>query len=252
MEPRRLNIRAVICDVYQTLLEVGPPPPDAAAQWAALWRRTLGQEPPLSLVEFAAACSRVIAREHAAARACGIAFPEVWWPAVVAEVLPVLRSLAPARQAEFIAAHMQLGRTLRLMPGAAAALRALAGADLALGLASNAQAYTWGELDAALRGAGLTPDLFAPDLCFWSCQHGFSKPDPHVFRILTTRLAARGIGPAETLMVGDREDNDLTPARAQGWQTWRLGAANPDGSPGGDWAALRRWLEKRGGESGRG
>ena len=242
MESRRLNVRAVICDVYQTLLEVGPPPADAPARWVALWRRTFGHEPPWSLLEFAAACSRVIAREHAAARACGIAFPEVWWPAVVAEVLPAWRSLAPARQAAFIAAHMQLGRSLRLMPGAAAALRALAGANLALGLASNAQAYTWGELDEALRGAGLTADLFAPDLCFWSCQHGFSKPDPHVFRILTARLAARGIGPAETLMVGDREDNDLTPARAQGWQTWRLGAADGPVGPGGEWPALVRWL----------
>jgi FMN phosphatase YigB (HAD superfamily) len=154
MESRRLSVRAVICDVYQTLLEVGPPPADAAAQWAALWRRTFGHEPPCSLLEFAAACSRVIAREHAAARACGIAFPEVWWPAVVAEVLPAWRSLAPVRQAAFIAGHMQLGRSLRLMPGAAAALRALADANLTLGLASNAQAYTWGELDEALRGAG--------------------------------------------------------------------------------------------------
>lgn len=242
MESRRLKVRAVICDVYQTLLEVGPPPADAAARWAALWRRTFGHRPPCSLLEFATACNRVIAREHAAARACGIAFPEVWWPAVVAEVLPAWRLLPPARQAAFIAAHMQLGRSLRLMPGAAAALRALAGANLALGLASNAQAYTWGELDEALRGAGLKPDLFAPDLCFWSCQHGFSKPDPYVFRLLTARLAARGIGPGETLMVGDREDNDLTPARAQGWQTWRLGSADGPAGPGGDWLALVRWL----------
>ncbi len=238
-----MKIRAVICDVYQTLLEVGPPPADAGARWTALWRQTFGTAPALSPQEFSSACTRVIAREHAAARARGIAHPEVWWPAVVGEVIPALRSLPPGAQADFLFAHMQLSRSLRLMSGAAAGLRRLAHTGCLLGLASNAQAYTWRELDAALAGAGLSRALFEPDLCFWSCQHGFSKPDPHVFCLLSARLAARGVGPTETLMVGDREDNDLIPARAHGWQTWRLGAAPQGESPGGDWPALLRWLE---------
>ena len=87
--------------------------------------------------------------------------------------------------------------------------------------------------------------VFEPDLCFWSYRHGFSKPDPHVFRILTARLEARGLRPAEILMVGDRLDNDIEPARAHGWLTWRLArAAQTDVPPpaAGDWVALRRWL----------
>jgi len=36
--------------------------------------------------------------------------------------------------------------------------------------------------------------------------------------------------------VGDRADNDIAPACAQGWQTWRLGEG--DGVSGGDWARL--------------
>lgn len=241
-----MKIRAVICDVYQTLLEVGPPPADAGARWAALWRQTFGAPPALSLQEFSTACTRVIAREHAATRARGIAHPEVWWPAVAAEVIPALRALPPGAQADFLFAHMQLNRSLRLVPGAAAGLRRLTTTGRLLGLASNAQAYTWRELDEALAGAGLSRAVFAPELCFWSCLHGFSKPDPHVFCLLSARLTARGIGPTETLMVGDREDNDLIPARAHGWQTWRLGAVPADGSPGGDWAALLRWLKSGG------
>ena len=42
-------------------------------------------------------------------------------------------------------------------------------------------------------------------------------------------------------MVGDRLDNDLEPARAQGWQTWHLTNA-PSGPGAGSWADLERWL----------
>ena len=61
-------------------------------------------------------------------------------------------------------------------------------------------------------------DLFERDLCVLSFEHGFSKPDPHVFRILTARLLAGGIRPGETLMVGDRLDNDILPEAAQEWE----------------------------------
>lgn len=245
MESRGLNIRAVICDVYQTLLEVGPAPADADARWTALWRRVAGRAPDLSRAEFEAACQRVIAREHARARERGIAHPEVWWPAVVGEVVPGWANWSAAQREDFVFEHMQLSRTLRLQPGAAEGLRHLVATGRVLGVASNAQAYTWRELDEVLAGAGLSRAVFAPELCFWSCWHGFSKPDPHVFRLLGARLTARGLLPAETLMVGDREDNDLMPARAQGWQTWRLGPAPADGTPGGDWPALVRWLAGR-------
>ena len=33
-----MSIRAVIFDIYDTLLEVGPPPPDAARRWENLWQ----------------------------------------------------------------------------------------------------------------------------------------------------------------------------------------------------------------------
>lgn len=235
-----MKIRAVIFDVYHTLLEVGPPPADADVRWDRLCEETLHTPASASLADFGAACAAVIAREHPAARLAGIAFPEIYWPAVTAEALPALAQLSPAVRDEFLFRHAQLIRTIHLAFGAAETLRFLHEAGIPLGIASNAQPYTLRELDAA----GLSHAIFTPTLCFWSFEHGFSKPDPHVFRLLTARLHALAISGAETLMVGDRLDNDIAPARAQGWQTWHLHADAAAGT-GGDWARLRHWLKSR-------
>jgi len=240
-----MSVRAVVFDVYKTLLDVGPAPADAAARWVELARAALGAPPRHGLAEFLAATETVIAREHAAARAAGIAFPEVYWPDVVREVLPELAALPDAAQEAFLLRQKALLHTVGPMPGAAEALGWLRQRGVPLGIASNAQPYTLHELTRALGPAGLDLAWFAPDLCFWSFAHGFSKPDPHVFRLLTARLRARGIAAADTLMVGDRLDNDIAPARAQGWRTWRL-SAMPADAESGDWRALRALLERSG------
>ena len=241
MELTDLNIRAVVFDVYNTLLDVGPAPADADDRWRRVWREVLRAEPRLTRVEFSVQCSRAIARHHEEARARGIAWPEIHWPSIVAEVTPELARLPDHARAEFLYRHIQTGRTIRMAPETARALRRFKDRSTVLGIASNAQAYTLRELDEALSSHGLGPGLFERDLSFWSFEHGFSKPDPHVFQILTARLAARGIGPQHTLMVGDRQDNDIDPAKAHGWQTWRLTSdARPDGD--GDWEALNRRL----------
>jgi len=238
-----MNIRAVIADVYGTLLGVGPAPTDAEARWEFLWEDKLRITARLSLKEFSAACDAVIAREHAAARQHGIQLPEIYWPGVVSEVLPELARLVEAERDEFLYRQAQAWHTVRLMPGAPEILRALAGAGVRAGIASNAQAYTIRELDVALAGAGLSRACFTPDLCFWSCEHGFSKPDPHVFRLLSARLQRYGIKGVETLMVGDRWDTDIEPARAQGWQTWLLTASPAQtASTAGGWDRLAACL----------
>lgn len=242
MEPGKVRIRAVIFDVYGTLLQVGPPPADATQQWIDLFEQTFRSPPRLQRLEFSVACNRVIVRRHTSARERGIAFPEVQWPTVVAEVLPESARLdAPARE-EFLYRLIQTGHTTRLASAAAATLRLLLQRHCRLGIASNAQAYTWRELRQALTGAGLDLAAFDPKLCFWSFDHGFSKPDPHAFRILSARLEAYGIGPAETLMVGDLLDNDIIPARAHGWRAWHL-RNEPAETMGGDWARLQAWLD---------
>ncbi len=240
-----MNIRVVIFDVYKTLLEVGPPPVDADAGWTRLWREQFGEPARLSLPEFGDACAQIIVREHAIARRAGISFPEIFWPMVAIEALPELAPLSAPRRDYFLFRHAQLVRTLRLIPGAAATLRFLVDAGVPLGIASNAQPYTLRELDAALAETGLGRAVFDPALCFWSFDHGFSKPDPHVFRLLTARLCAAGIANTEALMVGDRLDNDIAPARVQGWQTWHL-APDSINATSGDWSRLQHWLTASG------
>ena len=238
-----MSIRAVIFDVYGTLLEVGPPPIDAAERWEQLWRELLGGPARLSLPEFSAACDRLVAREHAAARAVGIAHPEVSWPTLATEVVFELAHLPEELRADFLFRQTQLWHTVQLMPGAAEVLRELKRGHRIMGIASNAQGYTLRELDDTLGTSGLTRDLFSGPLCFWSFEAGFAKPDPHVFRWLTARLQERHIPPNETLMVGDRLDNDVAPAQAQGWRTWHLTIpSSHDGSGHGDWSELLNYL----------
>jgi FMN phosphatase YigB (HAD superfamily) len=233
-----MNLRAIIFDIYATLLEVGPPPPDADTRWRQLFRDALKIEPPLTRLDFSIAASKVITRHHEAARARGIPWPEVYWPAIINEVIPELAQLSAHDQSEFIFWQIGTGHTTRMTADAAATLSWLKERQFRLGIASNAQPYTLREVEEALSVHSLGLSLFDPQLCVWSFEHGFSKPDPHVFQILTARLAAVGISPAETVMIGDRRDNDVEPARAHGWHAWHL-------SPAGDggWSKLREWLE---------
>lgn len=223
--PALRSVRAVIFDVYGTLLEVGPPPADAEARWAELFQEMLGAPPPLSRAMFTARANDIIAREHAAARARGIAWPEVLWPVVVLDVLPALAQLSAEAFETFLYRQMQIERAVRLRPGVGRCLLGLRRRGVRLGLASNSQAYTQRELEANFRAAGLDVGWFEPALCFRSFEHGFSKPDPHVFQMLAIRLRTLGVAPEQTLMVGDRLDNDIEPARRFGWQTWMLSAA---------------------------
>ena len=217
-----MNLRAIIFDVYGTLLEVSPPPANAQEKWAVLWGNLLHRPPSLNLSDFARGCDILVAREHARAHAQGIPYPEVCWPAITSAVVPELNLLSQAQRDEFLFEQAQLWHSVQLMPGVADTMRLLVKMGTLMGIASNAQAYTLRELSRELAVAGLDMGIFDPHLCFWSFEHGFSKPDPHVFRNLSARLQTRGINPENILMVGDRLDNDIEPALAQGWSGWHL------------------------------
>jgi putative hydrolase of the HAD superfamily len=236
------HVKALILDIYGTVLEVGPPRPDADAAWEESLRKDLNLALPPSRLEFSVATGRIIAAMHQIARMRGIPHPEVQWPSVVSRILPQIGEMCSAVREDFLYRLVQTGHTVRLKPQCAEVLAALASSGCLLGIASNAQSYTLRELAQLLSRAGLGMSIFDPDLCFWSYQHGFSKPDPHVWRILSARLEQKGVPPEQIMMVGDRLDNDIQPARRHGWQTWLL-SDNPNGEHGGDWQALREAVQ---------
>src|SRR5688572_16633016 len=120
-----MKICAAIFDLYNTLLEIGPPPADAELRWTRLHRSACRSGPRLNLKEFAAACEVMIAREHDSARRAGIEHPEIFWPTVACAAMPELARLKPKQLDRFLIEHAALQRRVRLMPGAAGVLRLL-------------------------------------------------------------------------------------------------------------------------------
>lgn len=234
-------VRAIVFDVYKTILDVGEAPLDAEKRWRNLLAQTLGNTVDVSLEELANRCVSIVREDHTEARGRGIDHPEVDWPTVMKRALPILNSLTDTKLANFIFHHAQLSRTLKLMPSCGSLLHRCVQSGILLGIASNAQAYTLRELQVALKKARLDLGIFQADLTFWSFQHGFSKPDPYVFQTLRARLLNREIASSETLMVGDREDNDLSPAETVGWRVWRFSQSSQNANRG-NWKSLARYL----------
>ena len=56
-------------------------------------------------------------------------------------------------------------------------------------------------------------------LCLPSAELGLSKPDLRIFEMAIERS---GCEPEHAVMVGDRIDNDITPAKSLGWKTIRI------------------------------
>jgi HAD superfamily hydrolase (TIGR01549 family) len=104
--------------------------------------------------------------------------------------------------------HAMVGNldVFQLRPDIDGLLRRLRGRDLKLGIVAN-QPQAAGERLARV-GIG---DLF--DHHGLSGLNGISKPDPRAFQGAADAL---DVAPAECIMVGDRIDNDIVPAKALG------------------------------------
>ena len=81
-----------------------------------------------------------------------------------------------------------------------------------LGVIANQPAGT----DERLESYGLARYF---DVCVSSGDVGISKPDPAIFHMA---LEQAGCAPTEAVMIGDRLDNDVRPAKALGFRTVRI------------------------------
>jgi HAD superfamily hydrolase (TIGR01549 family) len=95
--------------------------------------------------------------------------------------------------------------------GAEQALRALS-SHYRIGVIANQSAGT----EERLTKWGLMRLI---SICLSSAELGIEKPDPAIFRLALSRAEC----PAEeAVMIGDRLDKDIRPARLQGWRTIRI------------------------------
>jgi HAD superfamily hydrolase (TIGR01509 family) len=180
--------RALIFDLYDTLIHIGRPvfqrevsrlAPAARRAWVAFERDTLMVTPYTGHDEF------------------------------VRVILERFQPGADARR------HARVGELLReeldsvaLLPGARPLLQFLRRRGMRLGVLSNA-ASPYRE---PLVGLGLA-ELF--DAAVFSCDEGTRKPDRRLFATVCERL---GVAPAEAVMVGDSLVNDVRAAADAGLQ----------------------------------
>jgi len=222
-------LSAVLFDVYGTLLisgsgEIGVHVPSdrgaaLAAALAAVGIRLAAPGGDALAVFFAQ-----IEDDHARAQQAGVDFPEVdiipIWRGVLAELaargwIEGQRSVEPAVLAvEFEVRVNPLWPMPHLMP----TLEGLRSAGQTLGLVSNAQFYT-PEAFPALVGRSLAELGFAPDLQFYSYQHGRAKPGEALYRLASQALERRGIPAERALYVGNDLRNDVAPAARLGFRT---------------------------------
>ncbi len=250
----------MITSVYGPLLQRCAPPPNPEELWLRLWRTKLNRPARVSLAEFNRSAEIALSTFRAAAWERGVMEPAPYWPAIAAGMLPELQELKSEEVIEFLYAHAQLERRLRLTPGADRVLYALKKRGLSLGIVSNGQAFTPMELAMALHSPhepiesslpavstcddfdeaamARLPEIFTPALCFWAFAAGYGKPNPHVFQHVHVRLRMRAIAPEETLMVGVTVERDLHPARKFGWKTWRFATDAEAAADTGDWQKL--------------
>ena len=150
-------------------------------------------------------------REQAAmpeARALGLTAGDIYREIEAAsrQYLPQFRAVV--KKFGFTQAAPFRGELETLYPEAPAILAALS-QKYALGVIAN-QAK---DLKERLRAWGILP-YFTAVASSW--EAGFLKPDPALFRYA---LSLAGCKPEEAVMIGDRLDNDIFPAKALGMKT---------------------------------
>jgi putative hydrolase of the HAD superfamily len=213
------NIRVVLFDVYGTLMKQIPNPAmqEGFARW---WKKHfIGSAPGME--NFEAKLAERIEQSHVQSRAAGVDFPEVQWEQIVhATIADFGQSVEEPDALRNISTELaEVKSSPVLMPGAAELIQDLRARDLPLGIVSNAQPYTAVHLDRCLRGAGINPWPFHDEWTFWSWRHGFSKPSPHVFQVLSARAEALGWQREQILYFGDQMEKDIIPAKKAGWRT---------------------------------
>jgi len=249
---RLLGVRAVIFDIYGTLINYWRPGfEDRASREALLLEAFAGvaerfgmaetlermnpREPAAKTLSDFYNCLLAMNRQKSAGAAGAqpeVRVEEVWSVIVmmlkrngydIGAHLPSGAAEADfARYLAFTYNFLSMGR--ELYPGVTEALVKLKANNIALGILSDAQFYTPIDLTLLLRdrSGGAVDDcneLFDTDLTFLSCEYGFVKPGDALFRRLFDALYEYQITPSQTVLVGNDLSIDIKPAASLGMRT---------------------------------
>ena len=236
-------VRAVLWDVYGTLLNVGAGDLEQASEYTAqltaaarvlieefdlmnaLQTRQSDRDPAEALVE---RYLGLIDESHAQSRQRGIEYPEVViehiWQTILVECGAIKQE--SALQDKALRAGYLFDRAFQktgLYTGVAQCLATLRAAGLHQGIISNAQFYTPLHMrrhfrNATKRANAELEEYFDPALMYFSYEMGLSKPNPRAFQGAAKRLADQGVQPAEILYVGNDRLNDVYGAMQMGWK----------------------------------
>ncbi|TWT93382.1 Phosphoglycolate phosphatase [Botrimarina colliarenosi] len=219
--PKLPGVRAVVFDVYGTLLVSGSGDISLAsggargAAAADALQAVLGEP----VADGEAVVAALHAAIHAAHDASPSAHPEVEIRDIWRTVLEGLGRAATDAQIERLAVEYECRvNPIGPMPGLAETLDALRDAGQLLGIVSNAQFFTPLAF-APLTGKSLRSWGFAPELSVWSYEHGEAKPGAYLYERCADALAAHGVAADEALFVGNDLRNDVAPAQQTGFRT---------------------------------
>jgi len=223
MEPCGLEgtppVRAILFDIYGTLFisasgDISMPGHQAAtntklSQLLAHFKINKSPE------QVEHAFYRLVEEEHSLHRERGIDFPEVRYEEIWATAL---ESMDINRMKLFAVFHEAAVNPVHPMPRLLETLIYLKKQGVVLGIISNAQFFT-PLLFPALLQRSLTELGFHPNLTLFSFDCGIAKPSRFMFDAALTILNSEGIGPEQTVYVGNDILKDIKPAREVGFRT---------------------------------
>lgn len=247
---RLFDIRAVVCDVYGTLIDYWRQDlaqandketvllssfrkvADRFKMIAALSATNPADAPEKTLCDFYHGLIS-LRREQTAKK--GIDYPEIKIEEIWELIITLLKrhGYVPeigneenerdfSRKIAWFYNFVTLGR--RLFPDVVATLKSLKDSNIVAGVLSNGQFYTPIDLTLLIRdqSRGTIDDmteLFEPDLTFFSCEYLAAKPDKILFRRLYDALYEFHILPEQTVFIGNDLSGDIAPAQDAGMKT---------------------------------
>lgn len=212
------RVFALLFDLYGTLFmsESGDVSTSREKAKTSLFQKLLGRyHKDLDAERVLEGYFNEIERVHSRLRSRGIDFPEVRVDEIWIRVLK-FRSVWKAR--EFAVEYEALFNPCWPMPCLSESLSNLKTKKLFMGIVSNAQFFS-PLLFKALLHQDISDLGFDRGLTFYSFRSGCAKPSLFLFQKAKEALEKRGIGPKNTLYVGNDMLNDVYPAHEVGFQT---------------------------------